>query len=82
MWRRDWGRYSAAQLKQSLRDGKRLDGKPLAPAMPLFMPHLSGLTEEDMDALVAYLRAPKPIKNAVKDRELSLEAKKVLGMNL
>ena len=76
------GRYTAAQLKQSLRDGKRLDGKPMAPPMSLFMPHISGLTDEDMDALISYLRAQKPIKNQVKERELTPETKKALNTDV
>lgn len=76
------GRYTAAQIKQSLRDGKRLDGKPMAPPMSLFIPHISGLTDEDMDALVSYLRAQKPIKNQVKERELTPETKKALNTDV
>jgi len=76
------GRYTAAQIKQALRDGKRLDGKPMAPPMSLFIPHLSGLTDEDLDALVAYLQAQKPIKNKVKDRELTPATKKVLNTDV
>jgi mono/diheme cytochrome c family protein len=73
------GRYSAQDIKAAIRNGKRLDGRPMAPPMSLFIPHVSGLADEDMDALVAYLRAQKPIKNKVKDRELTPETKKALG---
>jgi mono/diheme cytochrome c family protein len=73
------GRYSAEQLATAIKNGKRLDGRPMAPPMSLFIPHISGLSDEDMDALVTYLKAQKPIKNKVKDRELGPEAKKALG---
>jgi mono/diheme cytochrome c family protein len=73
------GRYTGEQLKAALRNGKRLDGRPMAPPMSLFIPHISGLADEDIDALVAYLRAQKPIKNKVKERELTPETKKTLG---
>ena len=73
------GKFTAAQVKESLRTGKRLDGRPMAPPMSLFIPHLSGITDEDMDAMIAYLRAQKPIKNAVKARELNIETKKALA---
>ncbi len=75
------GRYTDAQLKTALRDGKRLDGKIMAPPMSLFIPHISGLTDEDLDALIAYLRAQKPIKNKVPERELTPAAKKALGVD-
>jgi mono/diheme cytochrome c family protein len=73
------GRFTAEQIKTALRDGKRLDGRPMAPPMSFFVPHISGLADEDLDALVAYLRAQKPIRNKVKDRELAPETKKALG---
>jgi mono/diheme cytochrome c family protein len=76
------GRYSAGEIKAALRNGKRLDGRPMAPPMSLFIPHVSGLADEDMDALIAYLRAQKPIKNKIKERELAPETKKALGSDL
>ena len=50
------GRYDAAAIKQALRNGTRLDGKKMAPPMSILIPHLSGMTEDDLDALVAYLK--------------------------
>jgi mono/diheme cytochrome c family protein len=73
------GKYSAEQIKQSLKSGRRLDGKIMAPPMSVVMPHLSTWTEEDLDALVVYLRALKPIKNGVPERELTPAAKKLVG---
>ena len=73
------GRYNADQIKAAIVNGKLLDGRPMAPPMSLFIPHISGLATEDLDALVAYLRAQKPIKNKVKDRELTPETKKAIG---
>jgi cytochrome c553 len=64
------GKYTAAQLERALRDGRRLDGKRFAPPMSFFTPHLSGLSQEDMDALVAYLRSVPPAKNAIPERAL------------
>lgn len=74
------GRFSAAQIKDVLKNGKRLDGRALAPPMSLFIPHISGLTDEDMDALVSHLRAQMPIKNKVKERELTPETRKALNI--
>jgi mono/diheme cytochrome c family protein len=64
------GKYSAAQIERALREGRRLDGKRFAPPMSLFTPHLSGLSQEDMEALVAYLRSVPPVKNAIPERAL------------
>lgn len=73
------GRYSAEQIKQSLLTGKRLDGKVLTFPMAAFMPHLSGMKPEDMDALVAWLKSLKPVKHAVPERELRAKGKKLAG---
>jgi cytochrome c553 len=73
------GRYHAEQIKHALRDGKRLDGKPLAPPMSIMLPHYSGLAEEDMDALVAYLRALPPARHEVPARDLIPTAKAIYG---
>lgn len=73
------GKYSADQLKAAIREGKRLDGKAMAPPMALFMPYLSGLTDEDLDALVAYLQSLPPVKHKVPERELLPEGKKLVG---
>jgi len=75
------GRYTADQIKMALRTARRLDGTPMAPPMSMVIPHIMGLTEEDMDALVAYLKSTKPIKNAVPARELTAKAKQALGMD-
>lgn len=64
------GKYDAARITRALRDGRRLDGKHLAPPMSYFTPHLSGLTDEDLAALVAFLKSVPPVKNQVPEREL------------
>jgi mono/diheme cytochrome c family protein len=73
------GKYSAEQLKQSLRTGKRLDGKPMAIPMSLFVPHLSGLSDEDLDALVAFLKAVPPVANKIPERALAPAYEKSLA---
>ncbi|HVV48211.1 MAG TPA: c-type cytochrome [Polyangia bacterium] len=73
------GNYSAAQIKQSLRTGKRLDGKTMAPPMSSFIPHFSGMTDEDLDAVVAYLRAIPAKKHKVPERVLTPAAKALVG---
>jgi mono/diheme cytochrome c family protein len=73
------GKYGAEEIKQALKTGRRLDGKVMGPPMSLLVPHLSTWNEEDLDALVAYLLALKPISYKVPQRELNDAAKKALG---
>lgn len=72
------GKYTAEQIKQSLKTGRRLDGKPMAPPMSLLIPHLSTWTEEDLDAVVTYLMSVKPIKHQVPDPQLTPAARKLV----
>lgn len=67
------GNYGPDQIKKAIQHGTRLDGKPMLPPMSAMIPHVSGMTEEDLDALVAYLGSLKPVKNKVKSPELSPE---------
>jgi hypothetical protein len=73
------GKYSAEQIKASIRSGKRLDGKPMAMPMTWFIPHISGLTDEDLDALVAYLRSVPPYANKIPERQLEPAYEKSLS---
>lgn len=72
------GRYSAEQIKMSLRSGMRLDGKPMAPPMSYLMPYLALAEEKDLDAIVAYLQSLPPVKKKVPARELTSEYKQLL----
>lgn len=74
------GKYTADQIKQAIRTGKRLDGSPIRPPMSLIIPHVSTMSEEDLDALVGYIRSVKPIKRKVHDPELTPEANKSVGL--
>ena len=73
------GKYRPDQIKAALRDGKRLDGKRMAPPMSVMIPHYSGITDEDLDALVAYLATLKPAPHAVPEPELAPEAQKLVS---
>jgi mono/diheme cytochrome c family protein len=64
------GKYGAEQIKQALRTGRRLDGKRMAPPMSLFSPHISGLADEDLDALVAFIKSVPPTENEIPERQL------------
>lgn len=57
------GAWSAAELKKFLRTGVRPNGVPVAPIMPTSF--YGVLTDGDMNAIVAYLRSVKPVKNKV-----------------
>lgn len=65
-------KYSDAQVKDALRSGTRLeDGKPMVYPMSSYVPHIAAMTDEDLDALVAYLRTLRPVHKQVPPRELS-----------
>ena len=57
------GRWTDAQLGKAIREGIRPDGRVIGPPMPIeFYRHLS---DDDLAAIVAYLRAQPAVKNAV-----------------
>jgi mono/diheme cytochrome c family protein len=57
------GAWTDAQIKTLMRTGVRPNGVTIAMIMPIDF--YSIVTERDMDAIVAYLRTIKPIKNTV-----------------
>ncbi len=73
------GRYDAAAIHQAMRDGGRLDGKKMAPPMSGLVPHYSGLSETDLDAMVAYLKTAPAAKHRVPERQLIEPLRSVLG---
>ena len=58
------GGWTDIQIKRALTDGVRPDGGKLVPLMPF--DHYKRVSAEDLDALVAYLRSLKPIRNKVR----------------
>jgi mono/diheme cytochrome c family protein len=54
------GRWSDAQIARAIRSGVAADGRPLH-WQGMIWDHLSNLDEEDVRALVAYLRAMPPV---------------------
>jgi hypothetical protein len=73
------GKYGADQLKEALRSGKRLDGKLMAPPMTWVIPHVSTWSDEDLDALVTYLRSVPAKKHAITERALNDMGKQLVG---
>jgi mono/diheme cytochrome c family protein len=59
------GKWSDADIKKLMRTGVRPDGVPVAVIMPTGFYEI--FTERDLNAVVAYLRSLKPIKNKVPD---------------
>ncbi len=59
------GAWTDAEIKTLLRTGKRPNGVQIAEIMPTAFYGI--VTESDMDAIVAYLRTVKPVKNKVPD---------------
>jgi mono/diheme cytochrome c family protein len=61
------GKWTDEQLILAIREGKRPDGSLIGPPMPI--PLYRGLSEPDVRAIVAYLRAAKPVANKVPKSE-------------
>ena len=59
------GKWSDADIKKLLRTGQRPNGVQIAMVMPTGFYDI--ISDRDMDAIVAYLRTIKPIKNTVPD---------------
>ena len=57
------GKWTDEQIKTALQTGVRPDGRALSPLMP--WQYYNGLTEQDVDALVAYMRTIKPVSNPI-----------------
>ncbi|MGG5823123.1 c-type cytochrome [Falsiroseomonas sp. HW251] len=57
------GRWTDAQIMRAIREGIRPDGSLIGPPMPFGM--YRGLSDGDLQAMVAYLRTVPPVRNAV-----------------
>lgn len=65
------GKYTDDELRRLLRKGIKRDGQPVATVMPSGFYEV--MTDRDLDAVIAYLRTLKPIKNAVPDPIYKIE---------
>ena len=61
------GKYTDKELARELRYGVKPDGTILYPFMPF-----NNLTDEDLQAVVSFLRSQKPINHKVPDHDLNL----------
>ncbi len=57
------GRWTDAQLATAIREGKRPDGRIIGPPMPISL--YRGISDEDVKAIIAYIRSVKPVSNKV-----------------
>jgi len=73
------GKYKPEEIKAAMRNGRRLDGKRMAPPMSAMIPHYSGMTDDDLDALVAYLGSLRPAKRTIPEPDLAPEAQKLVS---
>jgi mono/diheme cytochrome c family protein len=66
------GKWSDQEIKTALTEGVRPGGGKLAPPMPFGF--FKNMTEEDLDAVVAYLRTVPAISNKVERTEFQMKA--------
>jgi mono/diheme cytochrome c family protein len=58
------GKWTDTQIKTAITDGISANGAKLRP--PMGYSYYKNISNDDLDAIVAYLRSLKPIKNAVR----------------
>lgn len=61
------GRYSDAELARVLRHGVRPDGKMMLPFMPF-----ANLCDDDLTAILSYLRQQRPVHHQVPEHEVNV----------
>jgi mono/diheme cytochrome c family protein len=61
------GTWTDAQIIAAIREGRRPDGSLIGPPMPIEL--YSHISDRDVQAIVAYLRQVKPVKNVVPPSE-------------
>jgi len=64
------GKWTAAQVTNAIRRGERPDGSKLFPIHPY--KYLGSIADDEVEALVAYLKSVKPITSAVPARSLKI----------
>jgi len=64
------GKWTDGQIINAIRRGERPDGSKLFPIHPY--KYLSNIADDEIEALVAYLRSVKPVKSSVPARSLTI----------
>lgn len=57
------GAWSDAEIVRAIREGVSRDGRVMGPPMPFWL--YRDIADDDVQAMVAYLRTVKPVRNAV-----------------
>lgn len=57
------GKWTDEQIVMAIREGRRPDGSIIGPPMPIAL--YRGISDADVNALVAYLRQVKPVSNRI-----------------
>ena len=65
------GKWTDAQLARAIREGIRPDGSVIGPPMPIMF--YRGMADEDLNAIVAYLRAQPAVQNKVAKSEYRMK---------
>lgn len=68
------GQRTDAELARILRHGVRADGKVVIPFMPF-----QNMSDEDLTAVISYLRAQEPVQNEVPEHDFNLLGKALLA---
>ena len=74
------GAWSDQQIQDAIVKGVRRDGSKLLPVMPF--EKYSGMAQEDVKALIAYLRALKPAKKATPELQTKAPFARSIGTRL
>jgi mono/diheme cytochrome c family protein len=64
------GKWNDAQVTNAIRRGERPDGSKLFPIHPY--KYLGNIADDEVEALVAYLKSVKPVKSSVPARSLTI----------
>jgi mono/diheme cytochrome c family protein len=74
------GAWTDGEIVQAIREGIRRDRHVLFPLMPIDW--LKGLSDQDVLAVVAYIRSLPPVRNPVPERDASFIAKALMAFNV
>ena len=74
------GGWTDGEIVRAIREGVGKDGRKLFPIMPVAA--LKGLSDDDVLALVSYLRSLEPVANKVPANELSFAAKALFAFGV
>lgn len=72
------GTWTDGEVLRAMREGVSKDGHALFPIMPY--PNYRQMSDEDAQAIVAYLRTLKPVKNPVRKRELDFPVNLIVNV--